>query len=77
MLREDLAAPRSSGILPAGLERLCDERDAQVSYSYVAKYVARRPAEIAAEDRDGAEGVPEFVPQVGERGAEAEVDSGT
>jgi hypothetical protein len=38
--------------------------------------VARRRAEITAEDRDGAEGVAGFVPQVREPGAEAEVDFG-
>ena len=77
MLREDLAAPRKQRHTARRVfERLCDERDAQVSYSYVAKYVARRRAEIAAADRDGAEGVPGFVPQVRERGAEAEVDFG-
>jgi hypothetical protein len=47
-----------------------------VSYSYVAKYVARRRAEITVQDRDGAEGVAGFVPQVREPGAEAEVDFG-
>jgi hypothetical protein len=47
-----------------------------VSYAYVAKYVARRRAEIAARDRDGAEGLAGFVPQVREPGAEAEVDFG-
>ena len=47
-----------------------------MSYSYVAKYVARRRAEITAEDRDGAEGLAGFVPQAREPGAEAEVDFG-
>jgi len=47
-----------------------------VSYSYVAKYAARRRAEIAAQDRDGAEGLAGFVPQVREPGAEAEVGFG-
>ena len=77
MLREDLAAPRKQRHTARRVfERLCDERDARVSYSYVAKYVARRRAEIAAEDRDGAEGVAGFVPQAREPGAEAEVDFG-
>ena len=47
-----------------------------MSYSYVAKYVARRRAEITAQDRDGGEGVAGFVPQAREPGAEAEVDFG-
>jgi transposase len=77
MLREDLAAPRKQRHTARRIfERLADEHGAQVSYSYVAKYVARRRAEIAAEDRDGAEGVAGFVPQVREPGAEAEVDFG-
>ena len=49
---------------------------AQVSYSYVAKYVARRRAEITAQDRGQDEGLAGFVPQVREPGAEAEVDFG-
>jgi transposase len=77
MLREDLAAPRKQRHTARRVfERLADEHDAQVSYSYVAKYVARRRAEIAAQDRDGAEGLAGFVPQVREPGAEAEVDFG-
>jgi hypothetical protein len=52
MLAEDLAAPRKQRHTARRIfERLADEHDAQVSYSYVAKYVARRRAEIAAEDR--------------------------
>jgi hypothetical protein len=78
MLREDLAAPRKQRHTARRVfERLADEHDAQVSYSYVAKYVARRRGEITAEDRDGAaEGLAGFVPQVREPGAEAEVDFG-
>jgi hypothetical protein len=72
MLAEDLAAPRKQRHTARRVfERLADEHDAQVSYSYVARYVARRRAEIAAEDRDGAAGVAGFVPQVREPGAEA------
>ena len=41
-----------------------------------AGYVARRRAEIAAEDRGQDEGLAGFVPQVREPGAEAEVDFG-
>src|SRR6266851_5504201 len=51
--------------------RLCDEHDARVSYSYVAKYVQRRRAEILAEDRARPAGLAGFVPQVREPGAEA------
>ena len=77
MLREDLAAPRKQRHTARRVfERLADEHGAQVSYSYVAKYVGRRRAEIAAEDRDGAEGLAGFVPQAREPGAEAEVDFG-
>src|SRR5580692_1688815 len=79
MLAEDLAAPRKQRHTARRVfERLADEHDAQVSYSYVAKYVARRRAEIAAEDQGGAEaeGLAGFVPQVREPGAEAEVDFG-
>ena len=42
----------------------------------MAGYVARRRAEITAQDRDGAEGLAGFVPQAREPGAEAEVDFG-
>ena len=77
MLAEDLAAPRKQRHTARRIfERLADEHGAQVSYSYVAKYVARRRAEIAAADRDGAEGLAGFVPQAREPGAEAEVDFG-
>jgi transposase len=77
MLREDLAAPRKQRHTARRVfERLADEHSAQVSYSYVAKYVARRRAEIAAEDRRQGGGVDGFVPQVREPGAEAEVDFG-
>ena len=80
MLREDLAAPRKQRHTARRVfERLADEHGAQVSYSYVAKYVARRRAEIAAEDRGlygGLAGLAGFVPQAREPGAEAEVDFG-
>jgi hypothetical protein len=78
MLAEDLAAPRKQRHTARRVfERLADEHDAQVSYSYVAKYVARRRAEIAARDRGrGGGGLDGFVPQVREPGAEAEVDFG-
>src|SRR5690348_16952917 len=80
MLREDLAAPRKQRHTARRIfERLADEHAAQVSYSYVAKYVARRRAEIAAEDRGldgGLAGLDGFVPQAREPGAEAEVDFG-
>ena len=77
MLREDLAAPRKQRHTAKRVfERLCDEHGAQASYSYVAKYVARRRAEIAAEDRARVGGLAGFVPQAKDRGAEAEVDFG-
>ncbi len=77
MLREDLAAPRKQRHTAKRVfERLCDEHGAAVSYSYVAKYVARRRAEITAEDRARAGGLRGFVPQAKEPGAEAEVDFG-
>src|SRR6184192_2252645 len=42
MLREDLAAPRKQRHTAKRVfERLCDEHGTRVSYSYVAKYVAR------------------------------------
>src|SRR3989440_2642334 len=75
MLREDLAAPRKQRHTARRIfERLADEHGAQVSYSYVAKYVARRRAEIAARDRRQDGGLDGFVPQVREPGAEAEAD---
>jgi len=80
MLREDLAAPRKQRHTARRVfERLADEHGAQVSYSYVAKYVARRRPEVAAEDRGldgGLAGLDGFVPQAREPGAEAEVDFG-
>ena len=77
MLREDLAAPRKQRHTARRVfERLRDEHGAQVSYSYVAKYVARRRPEIAAEDRGQDAGLDGFVPQVREPGAEGEVDFG-
>jgi transposase len=77
MLREDLGAPRKQRHTARRVfERLCDEHGARVSYSYVAKYVHRRRAEIAAEDRARAGGVAGFVPQAREPGAEAQVDFG-
>jgi transposase len=80
MLREDLAAPRKQRHTARRIfERLAGEHGAQVSYSYVAKYVARRRAEIAAEDRGldgGLAGLDGFVPQAREPGSEAEVDFG-
>jgi hypothetical protein len=77
MLAEDLAAPRKQRHTARRIfERLADEHDAQVSYSYVAKYVARRRAEIAAQDRLQGGSLDGFVPQVREPGAEAEVDFG-
>ena len=77
MLAEDVAAPRKQRHTARRIfERLADERGAQVSYSYVAKYVARRRPEIAAQDRRQDGSLGGFVPQVREPGAEAEVDFG-
>jgi transposase len=77
MLAGDLAAPRKQRHTARRIfERLADEHGAQVSYSYVAKYVARRRAEIAAQGRGQGGGLDGFVPQVHEPGAEAEVDFG-
>jgi transposase len=76
MLHEDLAAPRKQRHTARRIfGRLCDEHDARVSYSTVAKYVHRRRAEItAALARAEAASVAGFVPQAKEPGAEAEVD---
>ena len=72
MLREDLDAPRKQRHTARRVfERLCDEQGAQVSYSYVAKYVARRRGEIAVEDRAARGRAAGFVPQAKEPGAEA------
>jgi hypothetical protein len=50
---KDLAAPRKQRHTARRVfERLADEHGAQVSCSYVAKYVARCRAEVAAEDQD-------------------------
>jgi transposase len=77
MLAADLDAPRKQRHTAKRIfERLRDEHDAGCSYSYVAKYVARRRAEIEAEHRAGAASVEGFVPQAKEPGAEAEVDFG-
>jgi transposase len=77
MLAGDLDAPRKQRHTARRVwERLRDEHDAGVSYSYVAKYVARRRAEVEAEARGQAASLEGFVPQLKEPGAEAEVDFG-
>src|SRR5712692_783044 len=77
MLREDLTAPpKQRHTARRVFERLCDEHGARVSYSYVAKYVHRRRAEIAAEDRARGGSLAGFVPQAKEPGEQAEVDFG-
>jgi transposase len=77
MLLEDLEAPRKQRHTARRIfERLRDEHDAQVSYSYVAKYAGQRRQEIAARERARAESVAGFVPQAKEPGREAEVDFG-
>jgi transposase len=79
MLTEDLAAPRKQRHTAKRIfERLRDEQQAQVSYSYVAKHVHRRRREVAVQAgaRDAARAgvVAGFVPQCHPPGAEAEVD---
>jgi transposase len=79
MLVEDVSAPRKQRHTAKRVfERLQAEQDARVSYSYVAKYVHRRRAEIiaAAVSREAARAgvVAGFVPQCHPPGAEAEVD---
>ena len=77
MLAGDLEAPRKQRHTARRVwTRLRDEHDAEVSYSYVAKYVARRRPEIEAEAKGQAESLEGFVPQLKEPGAEAEVDFG-
>ena len=75
MLAEDLGAPRKQRHTARRVwVRLRDEHDADVSYSYVARYVSRRRPEIEAERKGRAESLEGFVPQLKEPGAEAEVD---
>ena len=77
MLREDLDAPRKQRhTARRAWARLRDEHDADVSYSYVARYVARRRPEIEAAAKGRAGSLEGFVPQLKEPGAEAEVDFG-
>jgi transposase len=77
MLREDLDAPRKQRHTSRRIwQRLRDEHDAAVSYSYVCQYAGTRRAEIEAEHRAAAGSLDGFVPQVKEPGAEAEVDFG-
>jgi transposase len=77
MLTEDLDAPRKQRHTARRVwVRLRDEYDAEASYSYVAKYVARRRPGIEAERKGRAESLEGFVPQLKEPGAEAEVDFG-
>ena len=77
MLTADLDAPRKQRHTARRVwVRLRDEHDAEASYSYVAKYVARRRPEIEAERKGRAGSLEGFVPQAKEPGAEAEVDFG-
>jgi len=77
MLAEDLDAPRKQRHTARRIfERLADEHDAAVSYSYVCKYAGRRRAEIEAAHRGSAGSAAGCVPQAKEPGAEAEVDFG-
>lgn len=75
MLAEDLDAPRKQRHTAQRIfQRLVDEHEARVSYSYVAKYVHVRRPQVALE-RDRRVGVVAgFVPQEHPPGAEAEVD---
>jgi transposase len=77
MLVEDLDAPRKQRHTARRIwQRLRDEHDAAVSYSYVCQYAGARRAEIEAEARAAAGSAAGFVPQAKEPGAEAEVDFG-
>lgn len=73
MLRSDLVAPRKQRHTARRvLARLVDEHGAQVSYSTVRDYVARRRPEIWAEAGKAVDQA--YVPQSHEPGAEGEVD---
>jgi hypothetical protein len=77
MLREDLDAPRKQRHTSRRIwQRLADEHEMPVSYSYVCRYAGPRRAEIEAEHRAGSGSVAGYVPQAKEPGAEAEVDFG-
>jgi transposase len=77
MLAQDLDAPRKQRHTARRIwQRLRDEHDAAVSYSYVCQYAGTRRAQIAAEARAAAGSADGFVPQAKEPGAEAEVDFG-
>jgi hypothetical protein len=54
MLREDLDAPRKQRHTSRRIwQRLADEHEVPVSYSYVCRYAGPRRAEIEAEHRAG------------------------
>lgn len=73
MLRSDVTAPRKQRhTVRRILARLVDEHGAQVSYSTVRDYVARRRPEIWAEAGKAVDQA--YVPQTHEPGAEGEVD---
>jgi len=77
ILTADLDAPRKQRHTAIRIwERLRDEHDAKVSYSYVSKHVRARRAEIAAGRRAEAGTADGCVPQAKEPAAEAEVDFG-
>jgi transposase len=77
MLVEGLDAPRRQRHTARRVWcRLRDEHGAGVSYSYVAKYVARRRPQVQAGRRGQAESLEGYVPQLKEPGAQAEVDFG-
>jgi transposase len=78
MLRADLTAPRKQRhTVRRILDRLVDEHDAaELAYTTVRDYVARRRPEIAAETGRRPEGIEGYVPQTHAPGVEAEVDFG-
>jgi transposase len=77
MLTADLDAPRKQRHTARRIwTRLRDEHEAEVSYSYVARYVSRRRPQIEAGRKGAAAALEGFVPQAKEPGAEAEVDFG-
>ena len=72
MLTADLDAPRKQRHTARRIwTRLRDEHEAEVSYSYVARYVSRRRPQIEAGRKGAAAALEGFVPQAKEPGAEA------
>ncbi|WP_433501776.1 hypothetical protein ACQP1K_28800 (plasmid) [Sphaerimonospora sp. CA-214678] len=69
-----LAPPKQRHTARRIWERLLDEHQVSVSYSYVAKYVHHRRGEINAEHAQRTGVAAGFVPQLHEPGKDAEVD---